>query len=34
MQLDDVFIVEDVVSLGVPAVVDAGAPDSCEFEFF
>jgi hypothetical protein len=34
MQFNNVFVVEDVVSLGVLAVVDAGAPDSCEFQFF
>ncbi len=34
MQLDNVFIVQDMVSLCVLAVVDAGAPDSCEFQFF
>jgi hypothetical protein len=35
MQLDNVFVLQDVVSLGVLAVVDAGFPDSREFyEFF
>ena len=33
MQFDDVFVVEDVISLSVLAVVDALSPDSCEFEF-
>jgi hypothetical protein len=32
MQFDNVFVVEDVGSLGVLAVVDAGAPYSCEFQ--
>lgn len=34
VQLDDVFVVEDVCSLDVLAFVNAGAPDTCEFEFF
>ena len=33
MQLNNIFIVEDVISLSVLAVIDARAPDSCEPEF-
>ena len=29
MQFNNVFVVQDVVSLGVLAVINAGAPDSC-----
>ncbi len=34
MQLDNVFVVEDVGSLDVLAVVNAAAPDFCGFELF
>ncbi len=33
MQLNNIFIVHDVVSLGVLAVINPSAPDSCEPEF-
>ncbi len=34
MQFNYVLVVQDMVSLCVLAVIDAGAPDSCEPEFF
>jgi len=34
MQLNDILVVEDVVSLDVLSRIDAGAPHSCEFKFF
>ncbi len=33
MQLDNVLVLEDVVSLGVLAVVNACPPYPCEFQF-
>ena len=34
MQFNNIFVVQDVVSLGVLAVIYTGAPNPCEFEFF
>ena len=31
MQIDNVFVVQDVGAMDVLAVVDAGAPDFCGF---
>jgi hypothetical protein len=34
MQFNNVFVVQDVVSLDILAVINAGTPDFCGFYFF
>jgi len=34
MQFDNIFVVQDMVSLGVLAVIYTCTPNPCEFEFF